>query len=195
MSTRGNQSPELLKLQWIKAEPEFRTWTLSDSEPKDALLSGVRDSSVWQGLRFLKFYFIFITFTLLTSCPATEHTHLLALHLTLSKAFSGGGKLDGCWSIWTSFPVLLLLIILIDMWHWEMSNGLLRLWAAEESVPKNLSQHLSPGLRALGLTLIPSPGLLPSCRTGLLRTFCFLPLWLGAQCSLPGRHPFVLHLG
>lgn len=67
----------------------------------------------------------------------------------------GGGKLDGCWNIWTSFPLLLLLIILIDMWHWGMSHSLSCLWAAEESAPRNLSQRLSPGHRALWLILVP----------------------------------------
>lgn len=89
------------------------------------------------------------------SCYWT-HTSFGTLSYFIKSLF-WGGELDGCWNIWTSFPVLLLLIILIDMWHWEMSNGLSCLWAAEESAPRNLSQCLSPGHRVQWLILNPPP--------------------------------------
>lgn len=70
----------------------------------------------------------------------------------------GGGKLDGCWNIGASFPVLLLLIILIDMWH--CSQCLMASCVFEPQKNQSLGICHSTCLQgpgALWLTLIPPP--------------------------------------
>ena len=101
-------------------------------------------------------FFSFLFFSFLSFLPSFFSFFLLlysrlflALDLILSKAFFFGvcGKLNGI-IYEPAFWFFCFLIILNDTWHWGMFNGLSCLWAAEESVPRNLSQlSWSPGPR------------------------------------------------
>lgn len=94
--SRGNRSPGRLKRVGKIQNLNLGLELCQTPNPGNGRVS---DHSVLQGLSILTFYCIFITFALLSSCPALEHTQLLALRLILSKAFLGGGKRDGCWNI------------------------------------------------------------------------------------------------
>ena len=183
---------------------EVKTWVSKvRPELRSVWLQVVTATQSWPSLSSARNFFFFFTFLSLfffffnlllfyLLYVVLLNTHLFGTSPYFIKSFFLGKKLNGCWDIWTSFPVLLLLIILIDTWYWgAVKRPLLSLSYSRIY----LSSPGFQGSQVLGSSLPlrhPAP---PSHWT--TDRLCCLSLGVGAQRSLPGMlvHPSVLPLG
>lgn len=100
---------------------------------------------------------------------------------SLPEAFLGEEKLDGCWNVSANLLVLSLLIILVGMWTWAISNALLEL---QTSVPGNVPLlDLQPIRHSCSLDALPARTL-SACQPRWVN-LSFMLLWLAKGVLSP----------